>query len=138
MSHLRAVRDVSADFPTTPFACECTADGSGAAWMHLAGELDNSTAPRLEHALHEAQARVLVLDLRELEFIDGCGVHAIVNASIHARDAGRRLVLLRGSPNIDRVITLTGSERLVEIFDVDPGHPPIQVFLQIAQGEMAS
>ena len=42
------------------------------------------------------QAQLVVLDLRELAFMDSSGVHAIVNASIRARQVGRRLVLLRG------------------------------------------
>lgn len=66
--------------------------------MHVAGELDLATAPQLERTLRETQqqARLILLDLRELTFMDSAGVHTIVNASIAARQLGRRLVLLRG------------------------------------------
>jgi anti-anti-sigma regulatory factor len=42
------------------------------------------------------QARLVVLDLREFEFMDTSGVNAIVDASI--RRDGRRLVLLPAPP----------------------------------------
>jgi hypothetical protein len=47
-------------------------------------------------------------------------VHAIVNASLRARQVGHRLVLLRGGLDVDRVFTLTGSSDDVEIVDLDP------------------
>ena len=49
---------------------------------------------RLERTLSRSQARLVVLDLRELTFIDSSGVHAIVSAGIRARKGGRRLVLV--------------------------------------------
>jgi anti-anti-sigma regulatory factor len=54
--------------------------------------------PHLELALADgcARARLVVLDLRELAVLDTSGVHAIVNASLHARTDGRRLVVLPG------------------------------------------
>ena len=68
-----------------------------------------------------------MLDLRELEFVDSSGVHAIVNASSRARQAGRRLVLLRGPSNVDRMFTLTGSSDQLEIGDLDPVEPSVLV-----------
>jgi hypothetical protein len=59
------------------------------------------------------------------EVIDASGVDAIVTASFHAWQTGRRLILLRGPPNIDRMFTLTGSADHVEIGDVDPVKPPV-------------
>jgi anti-anti-sigma regulatory factor len=77
--------------------------------------------------LHESQqlAHLTVLDLRELTFIDCAGVHTIVNASLRARKAGRRLVLVRGRPAIYRMFTLTGSTAQVDIADADPVQPPV-------------
>jgi anti-sigma B factor antagonist len=110
------------------FACSCTNGGLDAAWVHVAGELDIATTPCLVRTLRETQlrARLVVLDLGELEFMDSSGVHAIVNASIRARRVGRRLILLRGRPSVDRVFTLTGSSDEVEIGDVDLVEPPVQ------------
>jgi anti-sigma B factor antagonist len=110
------------------FACSCANGGLDAAWVRVAGELDIATTPRLVRTLRETQlqARLVVLDLGELEFMDSSGVHAIVNASIRARRLGRRLILLRGRPSVDRVFALTGSSGEVEIGDVDVVEPLVQ------------
>jgi hypothetical protein len=65
------------------------------------------------------------------------GAHAIVNASISARQLGRRLVLLRGPPNVDRVFTLTGSSDAVEIADLDQFEPRVSVLLRLAAADRA-
>jgi anti-sigma B factor antagonist len=122
------------------FVCSWTDGGRDAAWVHLAGELDIATAPQLEWTLglDELQARLVVLDLRELVFIDSSGVHAIVKASRSARQAGRRLVLFRGPPSVDRLFALSGSSDDLEIGDLDPGDPPVQVLPQLAQEDLGS
>jgi anti-sigma B factor antagonist len=114
-----------------PFVCSWTNGGPDAAWMHMAGELDVATVPQLEDALDRApvQARVVVLDLRELVFLDSAGVHAIVNASIRARQAGRRMVLLRGPANVDRMFSVTDTLGDVEIGDADAMDPPVGAML---------
>jgi anti-sigma B factor antagonist len=110
-----------ADHASHALVCSWTDGGPDAAWVQAAGELDLATVPQLVRILRESQlkARLVVLDLRELEFLDSSGVHAIVNASIRARRLGGRLLLLRAPPNADRMFALTGSSEFVEIGDVD-------------------
>ena len=113
--------------PPPAFACTATHGGLDAAWVNVVGELDIATAPALALTLHESQQRahLTVLDLRELAFMDSAGVHTIVNASLRARKNGRRLVLVRGRPNIYRIFTLTGSTADVDIADPNPVQPPV-------------
>jgi anti-sigma B factor antagonist len=116
-----------ADTLPPAFACTTTHGGLDAAWVNVVGELDLATAPELARTLHESQqlAHLTVLDLRELAFMDCSGVHTIVNASLRARKAGRRLVLVRGRPDIYRIFTLTSSTGDVDIGDPDPVQPPV-------------
>lgn len=116
------------------FTCSWSTGGAGTAWIRVSGELDIATTPQLETALREAraQARLLVLDLRELSFIDSYAAHAIVTASLAARQVGSRLVLLRGRPSVDRVFSVTGLCDEVDIGDVRPAEPPVQVLLALA------
>ena len=118
--------------PPSVLVCSWTDGGPDAAWVHVAGELDLATVPQLVRTLRESQlhARLVVLDLRELDFMDSSGAHAIVNASIRARRLGGRLVLLRAPPNTDRMSTLTGSSNDAEIGDLDQVEPPVQEFVQ--------
>jgi anti-anti-sigma factor len=113
---------------TGSFVCSRTEGGMDAAWVHVAGALDIATTPQLERTLRETQvqARLVVLDLRELAFMDCSGVHAIVDASIRARRVGRRLLILRGPPNVDRLFSLTETSDQVEIGDVASAGPPAE------------
>lgn len=108
-----------------PLVCSWTDGGLDAAWVHLAGQLDIATTPQLRQTLlaPQLQARMVVLDLRELDFIDCAGVHAIVDASIRARHAGRRLVLLRGPPSVDHTFTLVGISDDLEIGEAGVSRP---------------
>jgi anti-anti-sigma factor len=74
-----------------------TDGGADAAWVRVAGRLDPAAVPQLVRTLRQTQlkARLVVLDLRELQVMDSSGVHVIVNASIRARRLGGQLVLLR-------------------------------------------
>jgi anti-anti-sigma factor len=80
------------------FDCSWQAGGFGAAWVHVEGEVDLATSPQLLRTLGEAQreARLVVLDVREVTFIDSAGVHAILAAAATARREGQRLMLVRG------------------------------------------
>ena len=95
--------------------------------MRVSGELDIATASRLAHTLHESwlQARRVVLDLHDVSFIDSSGVHAIVEASVRAREDHRQLVLVRVPPHVLRVFTLTDRSDQVEI-GADPAGPPLE------------
>ena len=102
--------------------------------MQVVGDLDIVTAPALEQTLRDAELRapVVVLDLRELTFTDSSGVHAITNASARADRAGRRLVLVRGPAQADRMLTLVTSV-VPEIVDLDPDEPVAHALSQLAR-----
>ena len=115
--------------PTAPaedvpgLVCTSLYGAAGAAWLHLAGDLDLATAPRLGRALRRTQQRawLVVLDLRELAFMDCAGMQVIVDASVRARLDRHRLLVARGPAMVNRVFTLTGASRQVELIDVQPG-----------------
>jgi anti-anti-sigma factor len=119
------------------FTCTWREGGSGAAWVHVAGELDLATSPLLRHALRDAQlyARLVVLDLRELTFIESTGVHVILDAAGSVRRGDGRLILVRGPADVDRALTLTGACDQVLIVDLDPSEPPARALLQLATRE---
>jgi anti-anti-sigma factor len=76
----------------------------------LRGELD------LEHAytfdeemrrVEEARPSCLVLDLRQLSFLDSSGLARLLAANTRARRERRRLVLVRGSVPVQRLLAIT-------------------------------
>jgi anti-sigma B factor antagonist len=78
--------------------------------IRLEGELDISVAARFQERLNAAVAddvEVLVC-LDECDFIDSTGIAAIVLAYKLTADKGRRLVVCHPSPEVNRILTLTG------------------------------
>jgi anti-anti-sigma factor len=77
--------------------------------LALSGELDVASSPELEAELDRAADRELVVvDLRELEFIDSTGLGVLVKAHQQAEEAGRRFALVRGLGQVQRLLGLTG------------------------------
>jgi anti-sigma B factor antagonist len=115
---LMAIDDGPGLLPT-PFVCSWTMNDLDAAWVHLAGELDMAAAPALKEALRAAQtqAQVVVLDLRDLTFMDSSGIHAILPGSLFAKRPGHRLILVRGPKQIDRLLELAGVTDKLDIAD---------------------
>jgi anti-sigma B factor antagonist len=99
------------------FGCALHHSGRDAAWLTLGGELDlaaaSQLAPRLEEAL--AGARLVIVDLRGLTLMDSAGLAAIVTAHRRARRSGRRLVLVRGPEQVDRLLQITAVPDQLEI-----------------------
>jgi anti-sigma B factor antagonist len=90
--------------------------------MALSGELDLVNAPRWEEELVGIEADspgTLILDLREVTFIDSTGLRAVIAADQRARSAGRRLVVVRGAEPVDRLFAVTELDQRLEIAD-DP------------------
>ena len=89
----------------------------------LRGELDISTASRLEDDLRRIEAdgpALLVLDLSGLDFMDSTGLRLLISADSRAREAGRRLVLVKGNQMVQRVLRLTRLDERLTIVE-DPG-----------------
>ena len=123
-SAVTSAKSTSRDAARPPLEVSCRA-GFSATWVRVAGELDLVTSSQLRQAIGRAQlgARLVVLDLRELAFIDGSGAHAILDVARQARREGRRLMVVRGPAHVDRVLTLTGACQRLLIFDLDPSEP---------------
>jgi anti-anti-sigma factor len=93
----------------------------GSAWVLAAsGELDLRTSPQLEQRLDRAWAagaELVILDLRQIEFMDSTGLRVLLGAHQRAQETGRRFALVRGADQVERVLTLTGVRDLLTIVD---------------------
>jgi anti-anti-sigma factor len=84
------------------------------------GELDIATTPALEQAIAEATATpgaALVLDLRELTFMDSTGLRTLAQCNARAEPDGFTLVIWRGSRQIERVLEISGLGALLPLED---------------------
>lgn len=122
------------------FVCQVSDNGSGLACIYLAAELDIASAPRFERDLRRAelQARLVVLDLRDLTFMDSFGLRLIAASNHRCRRMGRRLVLLRGPPQVQRLLAVTGAGEGLEVAELSDIQPAVQALLQIARADEAA
>jgi anti-anti-sigma factor len=84
--------------------------------LSVSGELDLASSPALEEELTRVgggSSEMLILDLRELEFMDSTGLSVVVKAHQRAQEDGRRFGLVKGRPQVQRLLSLTGvAERM--------------------------
>jgi anti-anti-sigma factor len=95
----------------------------GAPRLVVSGELDLASAEVLAGQLKQLESTeppLLVLDLRELDFMDSTGLRTVIAADNRAKDRGARLVIVRGSEEVDRVFRLTRMDEHLELVDEPP------------------
>jgi anti-anti-sigma factor len=97
------------EFAPVPFRCDIAPEGE-VVRITLAGELDLSTAARVEPALRDNGAKKRLLDLRELTFMDSSGLRLILRAHAEARRTGHALEIVPGPPAVQRVFQMCGVE----------------------------
>jgi anti-anti-sigma factor len=88
--------------------------------LALAGEFDLSNASQVEDALKEIERErpaLLILDLRELTFMDSTGLRVMVSADARARDDSRRLAVVQGPESVHRVFRITGLDDHLEMVE---------------------
>ncbi|MBA3329164.1 MAG: STAS domain-containing protein [Solirubrobacterales bacterium] len=96
----------------------------GPARVAVDGELDLVSVGRFEAAMARAEQRgddPLVVDLRELAFMDSSGLRAILEAYKRGLSAGRRLTLVCGPGAVHRVLEITGAATVLDITADLPG-----------------
>ena len=89
----------------------------------IQGELDLATAPQLDAEFERVGAldgiEVVVVDLRELAFLDSTGLEAIVKFDARSRAAGVELAVVRGPRAVERLFAVMQLDRKLRIVD-DP------------------
>ena len=91
---------------------------AGGVRVAIAGELDLVSAYTFDARLREIERsdpEFLMLDLRERTFVDSSGVGRILAAHRRGQRSGRRVVLIRGSRTVQRILALTALDNVFEI-----------------------
>jgi anti-sigma B factor antagonist len=103
---------------TREFAVAVVGVGDHAVVLHVAGELDVSTAPRLREHLNRALedgAEGIVVDLTHVTFIDSIALAVLVAARARLAPAGRLAVVAR-TPFVRLVLEATGLDDVLDVF----------------------
>lgn len=88
-------------------------DTSGAFVVH--GDIDIAGGPTLENALRSAGDMPIVLDLRDVEFVDSSGLRALLTATRQARQHGACVRLRNVGAAVRRMLDITGTSGQFEI-----------------------
>jgi anti-sigma B factor antagonist len=81
------------------------------AHIKLMGELDLESVPEVQRTLEPLErdgVRRLVLDLRDLRFIDSSGLNLLLQLDARGRDGGPELAVIHGGEPVRRIFELTG------------------------------
>jgi anti-anti-sigma factor len=83
----------------------------------VTGELDMTTVPILPEELtriEQDSVSAIMLDLRDVSFIDSTGLRAFLQAHGRAKMSGHRLILIGASPSARRLFAVTRTEFLLD------------------------
>jgi anti-anti-sigma factor len=120
-SIMREDRGGSACQPAIPFGIRIT---HAPEWtrLSLVGELDLVSAPILRDGfdrMESASVGMIVVDLRRLSFMDAAGLRVLAEADERAQRGRWSLAVVRGPRPVQRVLELTGFDKLLSWID-DP------------------
>ncbi len=93
---------------------------NGAPLLFVKGELDLASSPTLEQELERVAGdspSLVIIDLRELEFMDSTGLSVLIRAHQRAQESGHRLGIVNGSRQVRRLLSLTGVADRLTIVD---------------------
>jgi anti-anti-sigma factor len=92
----------------------------GRAVVRLSGELDLSTVAQAEaevRRMEQEEPSLIVLDLRELEFIDSSGLRLVLQTDARAKESGRRLSVVPGNEFVQRVFHVMSLDQRLEFIE---------------------
>jgi stage II sporulation protein AA (anti-sigma F factor antagonist) len=91
----------------------------------LGGEIDHHTAKELregiDHAASEQKPGKLVLDFREVTFMDSSGIGLVMGRYRLMRELGGEMAVDRPNERILKILRLSGMERFFEICHAPKG-----------------
>ena len=84
----------------------------------ISGEVDIYDAPEMKERLHKCIDRTpadLILDCAELSYIDSTGMGVLISVLKHLKDVGKEMRIIRLSPYIYKIFTITGLQNIFTI-----------------------
>ncbi len=95
-----------------------TEEREDATVVHVGGDLDVYTAPRLKETLGKAagDGKRLVLDLSEVRFIDSTALGVLVGALQQTQSSDGELRLVIDDPYLLKIFRITGFDGVFSIF----------------------
>lgn len=87
-----------------------------AAYLRVSGEIDMATAPVLDERLRAAQSNGytgIVVDLKQVTFIDASGLRSLLRAAEQARQNDKSFATVKTPAIVQRLLQITGTAHLL-------------------------
>lgn len=85
----------------------------------VTGELDHCSAPgvrrELEQIIADPAVRRLVLDLKDMTFMDSSGIGLILGRCREMRQRGGSLAVRGMNPHVEKIFLLSGMNQVIQI-----------------------
>ena len=110
-----------------------------AAIVQAGGTLDLHGAPEFAREIERllrGDTREILVDLRDIEFMDSIGLRSLVVAHRRALRAGVPLWVVRGGPPVTQVLRMTGLDMTLPLIDELPRRLQGPRPLTVAQSDM--
>lgn|SRR5699024_2854582 len=92
--------------------------------MKLKGEIDVYTATSLKEKLNDlvgARKHEVIVDLKEVTYMDSTGLGTFVSALKHAEEAESTLRLIRANDRLYRLFQVTGLDDVIDVHSEKEG-----------------
>jgi anti-sigma B factor antagonist len=98
-----------------------TREGPGTTIVDVAGDIDMGSSPDLRKTLLDSlkAAPRLVVNLRDVRYVDSSGIASLVEVLKEARNTQKRLVLFGLNRAVTEVLQLTRLTKIFEIRDTE-------------------
>jgi len=108
--------------PRTPFALVEHPLPEGGVRLALRGEMDLATVPGLQERLEALRASrtPVVIDLREVTFIDSTGIRCLLLAGTDAARDGWRVEVIQGPKQVRETLEVAGIVRRLPFVEPPP------------------
>lgn len=103
----------------------CSVPRAGGAELRLSGELTIATIDDFDEQVRATELSspaLLIIDLRDVRFLDSVALRALVAADNRSREAGRRLTLITTPGPVERLFAVTRLDARLDITHTPPGH----------------
>jgi anti-anti-sigma factor len=91
---------------------------AGTIVLVLSGELDRAVADRVRAQIQAAPdaEQPLIVDLRQLRFIDSSGIKELIDAYMTTTRSRRRFALVNSSEPIQHIFRIVGVDQMLPVF----------------------
>jgi anti-sigma B factor antagonist len=94
---------------------------AGSVILDISGDIDLAHSPAMRKVLlgeiKEKHTKKVLLNLKNVRYIDSSGIASLVEGLKASRDSGGRLILYGLSPSVREVMELSRLQKIFEIYD---------------------